>query len=51
MILAERFPQNGPLHLQANNIPGLAFAQGIVFVHKCLFNMCIHMYVMQLTCA
>ena len=21
MILAEYFPQNGPLHLQANNIP------------------------------
>ena len=22
MILAENFPQNGPLHFQANNIPG-----------------------------
>ena len=23
MMLSEHFPQNGPLHFQANNIPGL----------------------------
>ena len=25
MVLAEHFPQNGPLHFQANNIPALQF--------------------------